>query len=103
MAEPDSEYFSDGITFDMVNRLAKITSLKVISRTSVMRYRTTDRPLRQIGAEPGVATIVEGEVQRVGDPVRISAQLVDARSDEHLCAEQCDRELLKGPTKNPTS
>jgi adenylate cyclase len=93
-AEPESEYFSDGITFDIINHLAKITDLKVISRTSVMRYRTTDKPLREIGEELGVATIVEGEVQRVGDRVRISAQLVDARSDEHLWAEQYDRELL---------
>jgi len=93
-AEPDSEYFSDGITFDIINHLAKITDLKVISRTSVMRYRSTDKPLRQIGEELGVTTIVEGEVQRVGDRVRISAQLVDARSDEHLWAEQYDRELL---------
>jgi len=93
-AEPESEYFSDGITFDIINHLAKITDLKVISRTSVMRYKATEVPLRQIGEELGVATIVEGEVQRVGERVRISAQLVDARSDEHLWADQYDRELL---------
>jgi TolB-like protein/Tfp pilus assembly protein PilF len=93
-AEPESEYFSDGITFDIINHLAKITDLKVISRTSVMRYKATEVPLRQIGKELGVATIVEGEVQRVGDRVRISAQLVDARTDEHLWADQYDRELL---------
>jgi len=93
-AEPESEYFSDGITFDIINHLAKITDLKVISRTSVMRYKATEVPLRQIGEELGVATIVEGEVQRVGERVRISAQLVDARTDEHLWADQYDRELL---------
>ncbi len=92
--EPESEYFSDGITFDIINHLAKITDLKVISRTSVMRYKAADKPLRQIGEELGVATIVEGEVQRVGDRVRIGAQLVDARNDQHLWAEQYDRELL---------
>jgi adenylate cyclase len=93
-AEPESELFSDGITFDIINHLAKITDLKVISRTSVMRYKATQVPLRQIGEELGVVTIVEGEVQRVGDRVRISAQLVDARTDEHLWADQYDRELL---------
>jgi TolB-like protein/Flp pilus assembly protein TadD len=93
-AEPESEYFSDGITFDIINNLAKISDLKVISRTSIMRYKTTDKPLRRIGEELGVAAIVEGEVQRVGDRVRIGAQLVDARTDEHLWAEQYDRELL---------
>ncbi|UCC84757.1 MAG: tetratricopeptide repeat protein [Gemmatimonadota bacterium] len=92
-SEPESEYFSDGITFDIINHLAKISDLKVISRTSIMRYKTTDKPLRRIGEELGVAAIVEGEVQRVGDRVRIGAQLVDARTDEHLWAEQYDREL----------
>jgi TolB-like protein/Flp pilus assembly protein TadD len=93
-ADPENEYFSDGITFDIINHLGKITDLKVISRTSVMRFRATEKPLREIGGELGVTTIVEGEVQRVGDRVRISAQLVDARTDEHLWAEQYDRELI---------
>jgi len=93
-ADPENEYFSDGITFDIINHLAKITGLKVISRTSVMGYKSTEKRLREIGGELGVATIVEGEVQRVGDRVRISAQLVDARTDEHLWAEQYDRELI---------
>jgi TolB-like protein/Tfp pilus assembly protein PilF len=93
-ADPADEYFSDGITFDIINHLAKITDLKVISRTSVMGYRGSDKRLRQIGEELGVANIVEGEVQRAGARVRISAQLVDARTDEHLWAEQYDREVL---------
>jgi len=92
-ADPENEYFSDGITFDIINHLGKITDLKVISRTSVMGYRSTGKRLREIGGELGVSSIVEGEVQRVGDRVRISAQLVDARTDEHLWAEQYDREL----------
>jgi TolB-like protein/Tfp pilus assembly protein PilF len=92
--EPESEYFSDGMTFDIINHLAKITDLKVISRTSIMRYKTTDKHLRQIGEELGVTTVVEGEVQRIGDRVRINAQLVDALTDEQLWAEQYDRELL---------
>lgn len=93
-ADPESEYFSDGITFDIINHLAKIIELKVTSGTSAMRYRNTDKHLRQIGEELGVATIVEGDVQRVGDRVRINAQLIDARTDEHLWAEQYDRDLV---------
>jgi TolB-like protein/Flp pilus assembly protein TadD len=93
-ADPENEYFSDGITFDIINHLAKITGLKVISRTSVMGYKATEKRLRQIGEELGVTSIVEGEVQRIGDRVRINAQLLDARTDEHLWAEQYDRELL---------
>jgi len=92
--DPENEYFSDGVTFDIINHLAKITGLKVISRTSVMGYKGTQKRLREIGDELGVSTIVEGEVQRVGDRVRISAQLLDARTDEHLWAEQFDREIL---------
>jgi len=92
--EPDSEYFSDGVTFDIINHLAKILDLKVISRTSVMRYRNTDKPMARIGRELGASAIVEGEVQRIGNRVRVSAQLVDASTDEHLWADQYDRELV---------
>ena len=93
-ADPESDYFSDGITFDIINHLARISDLKVVSGTSAMRYKGTDKHLRQIGEELGVATIVEGDVQRVGDRVRINAQLIDARTDEHLWAEQYDRDLV---------
>jgi TolB-like protein/Tfp pilus assembly protein PilF len=93
-SDPDSEYFSDGITFDIINHLSKITDLKVISRTSIMRYKATEVPLRRIGEELGVSTIVEGEVQRVGNRVRINAQLVDALTDVQLWAEQYDRQLV---------
>ncbi len=93
-ADPENEYFSDGITFDIINHLAKISGLKVISRTSIMRFKATEKPLQQVGEELGVTSIVEGEIQRAGDRVRISAQLVDARTDEHLWADQYDRELL---------
>jgi len=91
--DPENEYFSDGITCDIINHLAKIADLNVISRTSAMYYKNTDKNLRQIGQELGVAGIVEGEVQRRGDRVRINAQLVDASTDGHLWAEQYDREL----------
>ncbi|MGD2124349.1 MAG: hypothetical protein PVJ76_21645, partial [Gemmatimonadota bacterium] len=93
-ADPENEYFSDGVTFDIINHLAKIADLRVISRTSIMGYRGTEKRLREIGRDLGVSSIVEGEVQRVEGRVRISAQLVDARTDEHLWADQYNRELL---------
>ncbi|UCC74139.1 MAG: tetratricopeptide repeat protein [Gemmatimonadota bacterium] len=92
-ADPDNEYFSDGITDDIILHLSKIADLDVISRTSVMRYKNTELSLRQIGQELGVATILEGGVQRAGERVRINAQLIDAQTDEHIWAEQYDREL----------
>jgi len=91
--DPDNEYFSDGITEDILTQLSKIADLTVISRTSVMRYKDTDKSLREIGKELGVGTILEGSVRREGDRVRIVGQLIDARSDKHLWAERYDREL----------
>jgi TolB-like protein/Tfp pilus assembly protein PilF len=93
-ADSENEFLSDGITFDIINHLAKIAGLKVISRTSIMRFKATDQPLREVGKELGVDHVVEGEVQRAGNRVRISAQLVNARTDEHLWAEQYDREMV---------
>jgi len=92
-AEPESEYFSDGITDDIITHLSKIADLDVISRTTVMRYKDTELSLRAIGEELGVATILEGGIRRVGDRVRINAQLIDAQTDAHLWAETYDREL----------
>jgi TolB-like protein/Flp pilus assembly protein TadD len=91
--DADNEYFSDGITEDVLTHLSKIAELKVISRSSVMAYKGTTRRLREIGAELGVAHILEGSVRRDGSRVRISAQLVDARTDRQLWAETYDREL----------
>jgi TolB-like protein/Tfp pilus assembly protein PilF len=91
--DPENEYFSDGITGDIIAHLSKIADLKVISRTSVMQYKSTEKNLPEIGEELGVATILEGEVQRAGDRIRINAQLIDAESDDHLWAEQYDRQL----------
>jgi TolB-like protein len=92
-AEPDTAYFVDGIHDDLLTQLARNDSLTVISRTSMMEYRDTTKNLRQIGEELGVATILEGAVQRAGKRVRINAQLIDAASDAHLWAETFDREL----------
>jgi serine/threonine-protein kinase len=92
-ADPENEYFSDGITDEIITHLSKIADLKVTSRTSVMRYKKTDRSLREIGVELGVAAILEGSVRRSGTRVRITAQLVDVTTDGHLWAETYDRDL----------
>jgi TolB-like protein/Flp pilus assembly protein TadD len=92
-AEPDTAYFVDGIHDDLLTQLARNGSLRVISRTSMMEYRDTTKNLRQIGEELGVATILEGAVQRAGRRVRINVQLIDATGDAHLWADSFDREL----------
>ncbi|HEX8696260.1 MAG TPA: tetratricopeptide repeat protein [Longimicrobium sp.] len=89
----ENEYFSDGITEDILTNLSRVSGLRVISRTSAMAYRGSNKALRQIGRELGVSHVVEGSVRRAGDRVRITAQLIDARTDEHLWAESYDREL----------
>lgn len=86
-------FFTDGIHDDLLTQLAKIGDLKVISRTSVMEYRDTTRKIPEIAAELGVGKILEGGVQRAGDRVRINAQLIDVRTDQHLWAETFNREM----------
>jgi TolB-like protein len=90
-SEKDNEFFADGVHEDVITNLAKIRDLKVISRTSVLAYRdTAARNLKKIAAELGVASILEGSVRRAGNKVRVTAQLIDARTDEHLWAETYD-------------
>ena len=89
----ENEYFSDGITDEILTTLANVGELRVISRTSVMQYKGTSKPLRQIASELGVAHILEGSVQRSGNQVRITAQLIDAKADVHLWAQRYDRPL----------
>ena len=91
--DPENAIFADGIHDDLLTRLANVEALKVISRTSVMEYRDTTKNLRQIADELGVATVLEGAVQRSGNNVRINVQLIDAATDEHLWARTYDREL----------
>jgi TolB-like protein/Tfp pilus assembly protein PilF len=91
--DPDNEYFSDGITDEILTTLANVGDLRVISRTSVMRYKSTEKSLRQIAAELGVAHVLEGSVQRAEGRVRITAQLIEAATDTHLWAERYDRPL----------
>jgi TolB-like protein len=93
-AERENEFFADGMHDDLITALAKVRDLKVISRTSTLAYRdTAARNLRKIAAELGVATVLEGSVQRVGNRVRINLQLIDARTDAHLWAETYNREI----------
>jgi TolB-like protein/Flp pilus assembly protein TadD len=92
--DPENAFFADGVQDEILNDLAKIADLKVISRTSVMQYKSgAKRNLRQIASELGVAHVVEGSVQRAANRVRVSAQLIDARTDNHLWAERYDRPL----------
>ena len=89
----DDLFFTDGIHDDLLTQLAKISDLKVISRTSVMEYRDTTKKIPEIAAELGVSTILEGGIQRAGNRIRINAQLIDVATDEHLWAETFDREM----------
>jgi len=89
----DSRFFAAGVHDDLLTRLAKLGSLRVISRTSVMEYRDTTRNLREIGEALGADAILEGGVQTAGNRIRINAQLIEAATDEHLWAETFDREL----------
>ena len=86
------QYFSDGITEDIITQLSKIADLKVISRTSVMQFKNTTRSIREIAEELNVAAILEGSVRKEGNNVRITAQLIDANTDRHIWAEQYDRD-----------
>ncbi len=87
-------FFADGVQDEVLTDLARIADLKVISRTSVMQYKTgIARNLREIGQQLGVANVVEGSVQRSGNRVRVNAQLVDARTDRHLWGQTYDRDL----------
>src|SRR5437879_6473360 len=92
--EKANAFFADGVQDEILTDLAKIADLKVISRTSVMQYKTgLARNLRKIGEELGVAHVVEGSVQRAANKIRVNAQLIDARNDAHLWAQTYDRDL----------
>ena len=91
--DPSQEYFTDGMTDELITDLAKVNALRVISRTSVMRYKGTKKSLPEIARELNVDGIVEGSVMRSGNRVRITAQLLQASTDQHLWAETYDRDL----------
>lgn len=93
-ADPETGFFTDGVQDQILTNLAKVADLKVISRTSVMQYKTTRaRNLREIGRQLGVAHVLEGSVQRAANRIRVNAQLIDARTDAHLWAQTYDRDL----------
>jgi len=91
--DPKDEYFADGLTEELITVLSQLRELRVISRTSVMLYKATPKSASQIGAELGVSSILEGSVRKAGNRLRVTAQLIDARSDRHLWAQAYDREL----------
>src|SRR6201989_1537142 len=92
--EKENAYFADGVQDDVLTNLSKIGDLKVISRTSVMSYRGEGmRNAREIGKTLGVGTLLEGSVRRIGNRVRVNVQLINANSDEHIWAEDYDRDL----------
>jgi TolB-like protein/Tfp pilus assembly protein PilF len=92
-ANQGDAFFVDGIHDDILTHISRISALKVISRTSVMRYRDTTKSLKTIGEELGVSTVLEGGIQRAGNQIRINVQLIDAVTDEHLWATTFDRRL----------
>jgi len=89
----EADYFAEGLTEALITDLAKARSLRVISRTSVMQYKQTDKPLPEIARALGVEAVLMGSVLRSSDRVRVTAQLVDAQSDRHLWAEEYERDL----------
>jgi len=91
--DKENEYFAAGVHDDVLSSLAKVADLKVISRTSVQQFKSGARNLREIGRALGVAHILEGTARRAGNRIRVNAQLIDARSDDHLWGETFDREI----------
>lgn len=89
----DTAFFADGVHDDLLTSLSKVISMKVISRTSVLRYRDTEKSIPEIGRELGVAFVLEGGVQQAGSNVRINVQLIDSQTDGHVWAHTYDREL----------
>jgi len=91
--DPDNAFFAEGVQDEILTRLAKISDLKVIARTSTQRFKSTPDDLQQIAKQLGVTNILEGTVQRAGDQVRVNVQLINAMTDAHLWAETYDRKL----------
>src|SRR5205814_4790490 len=92
--DPDNAYFADGVQDEILTRLASLADLKVISRTSVMQYKSgAARDLRKIGQQLGVARVVEGTIQRAGNRVRVNAQLIDVSTNRGLWGQTYDRDV----------
>nr|WP_321233893.1 adenylate/guanylate cyclase domain-containing protein [uncultured Psychroserpens sp.] len=93
-SDKDAEFFRDGVTEDILTQLSKLKELHVISRTSVMQYKNTKKTIPEIAKELGVSYILEGSIRKYGDDLRITAQLIDAATDEHIWAENYDKTLI---------
>ena len=91
--QPGSDYFSDGITEDIISALSEINGLRVIARTSILQYKGTKKTVVEIAKEVNVNTILEGSVRRIDNNVRVVAQLIDIETDDHLWANTYDRKL----------
>jgi TolB-like protein/Flp pilus assembly protein TadD len=89
----DQEYFCDGMTDDIITKLSRLGELKVISRTSVMRFKNTEKDIREVGQELNVATVLEGSIRKAGENIRVNAQLIDVEDGFTLWADSYDREL----------
>jgi len=92
-ADPNDEYFADGMTEELISRLSQVRGLDVIARTSVMQYKGKGKSVADIGRELNVQTVLEGSVRKAGDKLRITVQLIDAGNQGHLWSENYDREL----------
>jgi len=92
-ADPNDRYFADGMTEELISTVSRIGELSVISRTSVMRYRDTVMPIGDIGRELSAGSLLEGSIRKMGNKVRITTQLIDAKNDKHLWAQSYDRDL----------
>ncbi len=93
ISDPADEYFSDGMTEELISTLANVSGLQVISRTSIMQYKNTNKKAVEIGKDLTVGSIIEGSVRKAGNQLRITVQLVDTQQDKHLWAQTYDREL----------
>jgi adenylate cyclase len=91
--DPRDEYFADGLTEELITVLSQLPGLRVIARTSVMQYRSTPKPVSQIGTELGVTAVLEGSVRKAGNRLRITAQLIDTGTQGHVWANSFDRDL----------
>jgi adenylate cyclase len=91
--DPQDEFFADGLTEEMISQLSRIHGLRVIARTSVMHYKNANKGVKQIGSELKVTSILEGSLRKAGNRIRITAQLIDAETEEHLWVENYDRDL----------
>ena len=91
--DPADEYFADGMTEELISTVARIEGTEVISRTSVMQYKKSQKPIRQISSELDAGTVLEGSIRKAGNRLRVTVQMIDASRDRHLWAESYDRDL----------